>query len=530
MKYRNYIILVLFCIVTFFSCQKETGSASWDISVFSPIIHSTLNVDNLVPDSLLQQNADSSLKIVYDNTLYRVSLASLVNAPDTIIYQVYNVPFNLTGQPNMQIVNKFNKNSLNFGSAKISKIIVKSGSLVFRIQNKIKEKILSIYQIPCATLNGQVFETTDIIPAATHTSAAYFTKKVDISGYTFNLTGATGNSANILLTQANTYIDPNGKPVDVNIQDSLILFVGFENLQIEYAKGYFGSSSTMSGEQLSNFTPFNKIIDGTLKVEDMKVNLFVSNGFGIDAGFRVNEVKSINTKTNKSVSLNSSFVGTNVNINRALETSDVLKPVVPYKYAVNLSNSNFKQLLENLPDQFGFNMDINSNPLGNISCGNDFAYNSYAFEAGINIEIPLSLMANNLTLKDTINYSISQPQGYKINHGQLKIIANNGFPFSASIQVLLYDPANMLTMGLIQPDNIIEAASVDVSNKVNSTKISTINIPISGDKLEHFYTAKKMIIVARFNTANAGQYMKIYSNYNLDIKITGDWEMNVNQQ
>jgi hypothetical protein len=177
-----------------------------------------------------------------------------------------------------------------------------------------------------------------------------------------------------------------------------------------------------------------------------------------------------------------------------------------------------------------FSLNITTDPLGNISGGNDFEYNEYGFKANLDIEIPLSLIAHEMTLVDTINFHLSKPDSYTINHGMLSLIADNGFPFSATTQLFLLDGNDVLTDSLMLYPNTIESAPLDANDKVISKKRSIIKTYVIGAKLDHLYNAKKIIVVARFNTTLPEHYVKIYSNYSLEIKLTGDFDMTVNQK
>jgi len=530
MRFLLKILLGFFLISSLLACRKEYGKASWDVSVLTPLINTSLGINNLIADSLLQTNPDTSIKIVYNNTLYNFSTDSLVNIPDTITQQVFHIPINITAPPGQMILNKTDNKQLDLGDAKITKIIVKSGYINLKMKNTLKEKMLCTYQIPCATLNGIPFEVTDLIPAADVTGSVNFSKKVDISGYTFNLTGQNGNSANTLTSITKAWVNPNGNPVYITNLDSLQIFAGFEDIIIDYAKGYFGSKIFQSGQQFAAFDLFKKITSGSLSLEDIHLVLSVSNGFGVDAGLLIHEIKSVNNRTNTTVSLVSSIISSSININRAQETNNPSSPVIPSVFLSNLDNSNFRQLIENLPDQMEFSLDITTDPLGNISCGNDFIHNKYGFKADLDLEIPLSLIAHELTLTDTIDFNLSKPDGYKINHGVLTLIADNGFPFTAATQLFLLDNNSALTDSLMPFSNIIDSAPLDANDKVISKKRNTIKIPVTGEKLDHLYNAKKIIIVVSFNTALQGHYIKIYSDYSLDMKLTGDFDMTVNQK
>lgn len=527
MKNLLKIFLFFLLILSLFSCRKEFGSASWDIGVSAPLINSTLTINNLLADSLIQQEADSSLTLVYNNCLYSFSVDSLVDVPDTIKDLIYTIPLTTPVSPGTQILNTTDNKHLDLGSAVVTKIIIKSGYINLNIKNTIEEKILCTYTIPCASKDGNTLELTDLVPAATGSIPGNYSTSFDISGYEFNLTGPNGNSANILTSIIQAWIDPNGDTVLIS-NDSFDVLATFNDLVIDYAKGYFGTQTIESGIKTSDFDLFKKITDGTLSLEDLHLVLSVTNGFGVDASLLIHEIKSVNSHTGNTVALNSSIINSLININRAVETYNISAPVNSTYYNFNLDNSNFKQLIENLPDKIEYSLDVTTDPLGNVSSGNDFVYNGYGFNANLDLEIPLSVIATNLTLTDTIDFHLSEPSGYSLNSGILTLIADNGFPFSASTQIYLLDENNLITDSLMTLNNTISSAPLNAQDIAIGKEETKIKIPISGDRLDHLYDAKKIILTVRFNTAHPGHYIKIYSNYAIDMLLTGDFNMTVN--
>lgn len=520
-------ILIFLLSASLFSCRKEFGSASWDIDVSAPLINSSLTINNLLADSLLQQEADSSLTLVYNNCLYSFSVDSLVNVPDTIKNLIYTIPLTADAHPGDQILSTTDNKHLDLGSAVVTKIIIKSGFINLDIKNTIEEKILCKYTIPCAQKNGDILELTDLVPAATGSIPGYFSTSVDISGYEFDLTGPNGNSANILTSVIQAWIDPNGDTVTIS-NDSFDVLATFDELVIEYAKGFFGTQIIESGIKTSDFDLFKKITDGTLSLEDLHLVLSVTNGFGVDASLLIHEIKSVNSHTGNTIALNSSIINSLINISRAQETYNTQMPVNSTHYNFNLDNSNFKQLIENLPDKIEYSLDVTTDPLGNVSSGNDFVYNGYGFNANLDLEIPLSVIATNLTLTDTMDFNLDAPTGFSVNSGILTLIADNGFPFSAASQIYLLDENNFITDSLMTLNNTILSAPLNAQDIAIGKEETKIKIPVSGNRLDHLYDAKKIILVVKFNTAHQGHYIKIYSNYAIDMLLTGDFNMTVN--
>jgi hypothetical protein len=185
-------------------------------------------------------------------------------------------------------------------------------------------------------------------------------------------------------------------------------------------------------------------------------------------------------------------------------------------------------MIENLPDKFGYSMQVITNPLGNISGSNDFIYSDRLLKAKLNMEIPLSIVANNLTLADTLDLNISQSNGTQnINDGSITLFANNGFPFDAKLQLYLLNENNTVRDSIFGYANTIVEAPINSSLRVIGKKLTKITVPISADKMNILYDTKKVVMKVKFNTSAQPQYIKIYSEYSIDIKLVGDFNYTI---
>ena len=108
-----------------------------------------------------------------------------------------------------------------------------------------------------------------------------------------------------------------------------------------------------------------------------------------------------------------------------------------------------------------------------------------------------------------------------------------GIKIGLSNAVLLFalyliDENNTFIDSLIYSPNVINPGLTDENFIVISKSKSFIPIPISLEKMNSLYTAKKIIILIEFNTTAYPNYIKIYNHYNLDLKLTGDFKIMIN--
>jgi hypothetical protein len=526
----KFLIFILFSLL-FCSCRKDMDKTSWDTEVIAPLINASLNINNLLPDSILQTNPDSSLKIVYKNNFYNLSMDTLFKIPNTTLHQAYATPFPYTFSAGQQVVpTSISETTYNLQGVQLRTITVKNGLVKYSIKSMIHEVTDFVYSIPSAKLNGVPFSINVSVPAAVGTTPGIYSKTFDLSGYIFDLTGNNHSNINTISTSLSASVSPLGQAVLVNPADSLVIDNTFYNIFPHYAKGYFGQNTFNIGPVQSNFTMFERLVGGIIKLEDVSINLKIENPIGLDSRIYINNLSSINTRTGQTVNLANSIVGSPTNINRAAESGGVVYQTVA-NFPLNTSNSNIKNMIENLPDKLGYNLQLSTNPLGNVSGSNDFIYSDKLLKVGMEMEIPLSLMAKNLILVDTLNIDISNNNGAQnIKSATITLFADNGFPFDAGLQFYLLNDHNIIADSLFGYANVIDEAPINSSLRVISTKLTKIVIPVNESKINLLYNTKKIMIKMKFNTSAQPNYIKIYSDYTIGLKLVGDFNYTIKVQ
>jgi hypothetical protein len=138
------------------------------------------------------------------------------------------------------------------------------------------------------------------------------------------------------------------------------------------------------------------------------------------------------------------------------------------------------------------------------------------------MEIPLSIIANDLTLADSALWNLGEYSGNP-SSGKLKLIADNGFPFTANFQIYLIDANHHISDSLFN-NCLIEAPALDANNKVISPRRSEFDILLPAERYRTMFAYKKAYLVAKFNTTGLSNFVKIYSYYKLKLKLTADFD------
>ena len=516
-------LIILLSVFLLLSCRREPGFPSYDTDLLFPLLRSEIDISNILPDSVLGTNPDNSLVLNYNTNFYSLTVDSLFEIPDTTINYGYIVPFgSIIVSPGQDLLNVTDQNQYQINGVELTRVIVKTGYIKAEINNTVNKRMRVVFTIPDAIKNSQPFSKTVIVPAAIGANPGILSDTFHLDGYDIDLRGPNNNSYNTIVFNTLGEVDPTEIGTDeVFAGEGIVMDLSFLDVVPYYARGYFGTGLYPIGPDSSSFDLFKKITSGVLLLEDATAILKLTNYVGVDSRTKIMELTSVNTNSGNAVSLNHPIINTNINLNRAVDYSGTVAPSI-YSVTLNTANSNFKAMLENLPDKFRYQLETEINPMGNVSGGGDFVYYGKGLHANLDLNIPLSLAAGNLTMVDTVPFSALDPETNHINYGNLILYAENGFPFDCTIKFRMLD-ANMDVIGELMPAiSTIDEAPLGTNNIVTQPRMTKLIIPLTSNTISQLERTKNLRLSVVFNTGNYPDYIKIYSTYKIAVQIVGD--------
>jgi len=477
---------------------------------------------NIVSDSAFigGQTIDENLLAILDNMDINASNGPvLIDYSDAIITTITLSDIGITEAtaifPEQQLTETLKEHSFNMDGAQIKEIGIKSGTVTIYVLSTLPNGKM-IYNIPSLKKNGLSFTSGEmLVPEATNTDLTAF--EFDFQGYVLDLSGQEGrlggDTINTIYTEAYTFIDSTGELETINYTDSFYSYVEFD-ITAEYAKGYLGQDTIDFGPEMKELTLFNKINADIFDLEKSDLKVKFENFIGADAAIQINDFSASNANTTISAGMDqngNTIIGHNYTIDRASLSGDGL----PINQTVTEIIIDADEMLEILPDRINTQATFYINPNGQAST-DDFLYPEYPIKASINMEIPLSFIAKNLTLIDTTEISISNPEDLEID--QLFITIKNGLPLDANLKLVLLDNQNLVIDTLLAGTTIL-AASTDANNLVSQIITSSIQMNYT-----NFNNVKKLISIASFNSSPINEFISIYSHYELDITLSAKFK------
>ncbi len=529
-QFRIGFFSALLVIVALSSCKEDLANTGWDVDILAPVLRSRLDMSNLVADSLITADANGALRLRVETPFIDLPLDSILKIPDTVITKTIGLPNPLNGiEPGFVFPGALSdETTYNLGELALKKVVLRRGKLRLRIKSLVKTEVEFQYFIPLARKDGSSFSTNGMVPSAVGTDTAFASYEYDISGYEIDLRGFAGTGFNTLSTGFTIKTSETGNTVSIPAGPFIILEYGFSDILPNYGTGYFGQQSSTIDEEATEIDILNRITDGQMILDSVKIGLRMTNGAGADARFKLSRLSSINSRLNNTIDLNHSIVGSDILLGRAQDPTGNAADVIASEafYHLDNGNSNVKQFIENLPDKLGFLFDFDLNPLGNVSSGNDFFYYDRPFEAVMDIDIPLRASLTNLTLVDTIAWNLAGNSVVEsINSGSFTLIAVNGFPLEAMVELILMDTLYAPLDTLVVPSTIA-APAVNAQNRVIAPRETRLFIPVPSRTSNVLPNTRFVRFRVRFNTVSQPDLIQFYQENTIDLKLIGNFNIN----
>ena len=524
---QRFSFLFLLTVV-FNSCRKPVAT-NWDIDAVFPVVNSKLNIKNFLGDSILVSDNTGLLSVNFSREITAIKLDSLLNLPDTSITNTFTVPavFPTTVTPG-QTFTIFPASELDFNISNdvaLKRLDIRSGGLTVKFSNTIAEPIDLLYIIPSAKKNGQPLTIFETVPTGTNS----LIKTYDLSGYSLNMRGMSGNAYNTIIQSYTLALNPNANVTTITYGMGAKANLTYSNIVPDYVEGYFGHQLIDIPLDTTNFDVFNNLQASNFLLNSATLNFKIKNEFGAEFTGNFSAVKSVNSINSNVVQLTNGLLS-NLNINRAVKSGNSILPSVK-SVSLSNTNSNIVNFLSNLPNKLTYQGSINVNPLGNISGYNDFAFYNTGIKVFADINIPLRFNADYFKLSSVTAVDFSDiKQLDNVNSGNFIISAINGYPFRAQLQAYLVNQDKQIIDSLFLPgSNFLERGIVDAQNIVINPMASKLSVPITKSRIENLKKTKSIKLVTYFLLPSNPPDIKIYDNYLFDVNIVAELNYNIKQ-
>lgn len=423
--------------------------------------------------------------------------------------------------PDQQIFQEDTVVAFDIKNAWLTEALVYSGGVSVLGTSTIQDTIKIEYSIPSATLNGVPFELYLELPPAPVGGSVSDELFFDFSGYKLDLTGKYGDTVNTIYTNSSGWIDSSGVLTHISLEDSIFFTLSVHDIKPAFARGYIGED-TIIGNESTMIDIFNGF-QGSFDIEQLQLALRTENHIGASARIQIGEISVSNNLQN--MLLTGTALDEALNIDPAVENpqSSIL-PVHPTYNTVylNQSNSNIEELVELQPDQINISYELFLNPDQNNKEG--FLYKGHGLSADMEISMPLSLIAQDIVLRDTTSFEINMSQ--ELSESSFTLLIENGFPLSANVKIQLLDE-NMLLLDSLNENTIIEAATIGENGRVSNPIESEIVFPFNNVNGLFDHT-RNICFEVTLNSEPTDQHVRIFSDYLMKLTLIANHTQNIN--
>jgi hypothetical protein len=411
----------------------------------------------------------------------------------------------------------------NLGKAKVTVMHIHRGNIAVTITSTIEEAIIINYTIPTSGKDGDynfpIKLTVEVPPAKPGTTQKY-TELVPIDGYTILYKGKDPLQApfyNTIYSELTASTVYSGIERNLSLTDSVFISFGLVDIEPAYAIGEFGDRS-FGVEDTLNITGL-KNLQGGISLEDATLELELSNGFGIEADFVLNSIKSINNRTKNTVPLNYYIVGNNELIHRAVNP-----PFRAFetRWVMNSSNSNIKPLMANLPDMISYDVELTSQPNGSRDF-TDFIFDYSTFKTKLTLDLPVNFGFDSLSLVKLSDFDFSDIQNNEqIISGDFQLRVENDYPIDAHLILEFLNSDKEVLYTAFRGQKIMAATLKPGTDLTIGPELSYLRTEIDQSNMELLRDSKFIRISTMFDTPDSKNH-KVYNHYTLKTKLLADF-------
>ncbi len=492
---KVYFLLIL--TLVFASCRKK--KTIWDADYVVPLINDTLSFANYVNDSTLGIDNAGFYNLNLKRELLSFDLNSEVTIPDTTIFSSFTSAVSFNIPPGFSFVNDAQEKSFSLSNLELNKVIFSKGQIAVKVYNPYPTSVICDVLLPTTTKNGMNITDQMVVGPGSIANPAVGEKTIDIAYSHMDLTGLAGNTFNKLTYKISVKTDPNGNSVATNATYVTNVETKIQNLEIFYAKGYFGNR-IIADTVDTNIEALKKWGSGDIDIQNVNLNLKMSNSIKTMGRITIKELRT--TKADGTVTvLTSPQINVPQNVNPATGAWQTLT-ASELNFPFTSSNSNIDDFIENAGSKVRVVYEFELNPLGNITSSSNEVFPNSEVKLDLELNMPLEIGLNGLTLRDTMDLNLTK-NSKEINRAQsAEIVAEveNGFPISGKILLKVLDADNNELITIANDDLILSSLYGTVNIQGILTKPTTLNWHFSKSDLEKLAKGKKIVVQSVFDT------------------------------
>lgn len=468
----------------------RTGQQRWAI----PLASSTLSIDDLLneisdsTDVLIDSVGRVHLQYNGD-ILKKTALEILPPLPTGLPIEVPDTNFII---------------DLPFKDLIVTDMRLRGDSMFYLFRSELEEDIDVSVTIPALTLDGKPYSASTTIIHDPNRANSFDQAIVglDLEGYRLQM-------------DSNRYrVVYNARRMDGSrIKLSKVLTI-YSKLDFSYVEGFFSKDNYEIPRDTISIDVYDRVLPGELFFEAPSVSITVTNAFGFPLETTVKEL-SLKGKNGQFIELESPYIreGFFVDYPRLNEVGGSRVT----EFVFDTSNSNIKEIFNSQPVEMDYEITAISNPdEDNKIIG--FLQDDSEVRINVKVDLPVHGRAKDFLTTSEFDLDIGNDN---LKSMEVKWISENNLPVGMDAQVYFYDQEdNVIDSLFYDTPLVVDAAAVDINDKVLETAKNLHIENITGERLDRMRMAEKGEISLKISTYEASsRSVRILKDQYITIKI-----------
>ncbi|MCF8388941.1 MAG: hypothetical protein K9G47_13765 [Bacteroidales bacterium] len=384
----------------------------------------------------------------------------------------------------------------------LKELSIKEGRIRYIIESAMPVELNLKLNLPTASQGGGIPGQSLNIPPAVPLEIVW-----DLAGTDFDLSTNPEKPYNNFPVNYVITLAASEQILAFDSSSKVILDFQPEDFEASLAKGFLGTKEVdIEADTLDLQLDFLENFSSGLTLTDPEIKIDYTNSIGLEFNMSLNLTGINNEGDTRNMDLP----------NFAVMSPQEIGESVQGQFLVNKNNSVIVDFLSISPEQLIYQGTGIANP---EAVPENFVTDESFFNAGIDVDLPIKLQAENLIFTDTVEVNFSEEDIGSIERGKIYFAVDNGFPFGILLEFLIMDPTGQFVVDRISLEKI-ESAAVNAAGKVVKSKQSILEAEISNATYQNLLNSKHTVLKARLNTPGSGQMpVALYTDYSIGVRM-----------
>lgn len=400
----------------------------------------------------------------------------------------------------------------------IDSIFYKSGEMVLTVTSYLAHDLT--YNIQIANTRKQSDNS-----AATFTGdlTANSTKSsfLDLSGYKTQLS-FTEENGNVfgLAADISIFVGPDE---GIAINDSIDISLLYRGQEFNLIYGKFGQDTIDVGNETLDVKFFSDLGESGLRFGSPEINLNFKSSFGLPLGVLFSGMYGVDSTESGVDTVY--LTGQAATIPQIIEGADTPGEFTFSTISLNPNNSSIRNLLGVSPNTIGFSLTSITNP--DDPGLSNFVIDTSRISTTIEMKLPMELSLDDLTQE--VSFDLGGGLEFDAADSvSIRIVADNGFPFSAAVQLSIIDD-NDSSLYSVPSKLVLEAPFLNLQGVVSQARRQVSDIPMNKAGIEALAVGSRLKLILTLNTPSSNReiFVKILADYRLDVKVSAVGKLSI---